>query len=279
MEISNIPIHHLMSDELFYIKSLDDCPESCFNIPHKHDFYEIMIFESKGTSQQLDFKAYDIQPNSIFFIAPGQVHEIANEQIKGSVIAFSEQMSDEIGIFNDKEINHLFKNFAKEPFILTEIKEFERLNTIRGLIQDEFDTTCDYKIIRSLLRTFLLCCSKIKSPKPELAYYPHSERINEFFSLLEKHFREEKKASFYSERMNLTAKRLNEVLKNELGKTITDLVHERLILEAKREINFSSRSVKEIAYSLGYKDPAFFNRFFKKKTGVTPLQFKDQMFK
>ena len=74
--------------------------------------------------------------------------------------------------------------------------------------------------------------------------------------------------------MNLSPKRLNEITRKMLGKTITQLIHDRILLEAKRELIFSGRSIKEISYELGFEDPAYFSRFFKKQSGFSPTHFR-----
>ena len=106
-----------------------------------------------------------------------------------------------------------------------------------------------------------------------------NESLIKLFQLIEAHYKKERNADFYSNRLSLTLKRVNEITKKQLGKTVTRLLHDRLLLEAKREINFGKRSHKEIAYLLGFDDPAYFSRFFKKRTGITPEQFKIKTFK
>ncbi|MBK5284203.1 MAG: helix-turn-helix domain-containing protein [Bacteroidia bacterium] len=92
--------------------------------------------------------------------------------------------------------------------------------------------------------------------------------------LVENNFRQKKSVSEYSEMLNISAGHLNDTVQHETGKTASEIIYERIILEAKRLLYHSAKSVKEIAYELLYDDPSHFNRFFKTHTGRTPEQFR-----
>jgi AraC family transcriptional regulator, transcriptional activator of pobA len=102
----------------------------------------------------------------------------------------------------------------------------------------------------------------------------HSERLFRLSSLIEEHYQQHKPVSFYAEALDITPKHLNSLCRQYLHTTVADMQNARLLLESKRLLYFSSLSVKEIAYQLGFEDDSYFVRFFRRMTGTTPLQFR-----
>lgn len=98
--------------------------------------------------------------------------------------------------------------------------------------------------------------------------------IRRLQALIEGHFIELKLPSDYAQKMNVTPKHLNTLCKSALNKTVTDLIHERTVLEAKRYLAYTEKSIKQIATALGFNDLSYFMRFFKKMTKQTPDQFR-----
>ncbi|MCQ3943371.1 MAG: AraC family transcriptional regulator, partial [Alphaproteobacteria bacterium] len=92
--------------------------------------------------------------------------------------------------------------------------------------------------------------------------------------LVEDHFRSERQLAFYADRLAMTPDRLNDLVKRAIGVTAGHLIRQRVLTEAKRELVFSTRPVHDIAYDLKFADPSHFARFFRKQTGVTPLEFR-----
>jgi AraC-like DNA-binding protein len=94
--------------------------------------------------------------------------------------------------------------------------------------------------------------------------------------LLESNYLQVRNTDFYAGKLGISSKRLNQILKDKLDKTGTQLIHDRIILESKRLIIHSESTIKEIAYDLGFSDRPYFSRFFKKQTGQTPDEFQKQ---
>ena len=91
---------------------------------------------------------------------------------------------------------------------------------------------------------------------------------------IESYYKENKSAAFYASTLNITPKHLNRITKTTLNKTTTELITERILLEAKRLIVHSNNSLSNIAELLGYEDYSYFSKIFKKHTKITPIQFK-----
>jgi AraC family transcriptional activator of pobA len=95
-----------------------------------------------------------------------------------------------------------------------------------------------------------------------------------FRQLVDQDFRKHQPIDSYARRLGLTATHLNRICREHLGETALGVVHQRLILEAKRYLTFTSLSAKEVALALAFDDPSYFTRFFKQKTGLSPLAFR-----
>ena len=100
------------------------------------------------------------------------------------------------------------------------------------------------------------------------------DRIRQYEDLIEAQFRTVRGISAYAQQMNLTPNHLNHICKKVLGKTASQLLNERIIIEAQRLLMHTAQSVKEIGYQLGFEDPSYFIRFFKKNTDQTPIAFQ-----
>lgn len=98
--------------------------------------------------------------------------------------------------------------------------------------------------------------------------------FQEFVTLIETYYKTQKSVSFYTAVLNLPARNLNEILKDLIGSTAQDLIIDRTLLEAKRELSFTTKSIKEIAFDLGYETPHYFSRIFKKKILLSPEEFR-----
>ena len=94
-------------------------------------------------------------------------------------------------------------------------------------------------------------------------------------SYIEQHFKTYHSPSDYAGLLNITPKALAKITKTHFNKTLSDLISERIIIEAKRELYLSNKSVKEIAYELGYEDEHYFSRFFKNNADVSPQLYRD----
>lgn len=94
---------------------------------------------------------------------------------------------------------------------------------------------------------------------------------------MDQHFAENKTASFFAERLHITTHHLNLIIKEVTGKTAGEVIRARSILEAKRLLTFTDKTVSEIAFDLNYTDSSYFAKAFKAETGLTPLVFKTQM--
>ncbi|HEV7378521.1 MAG TPA: AraC family transcriptional regulator, partial [Dyadobacter sp.] len=130
-------------------------------------------------------------------------------------------------------------------------------------------------IIESYLRSWFLHCLDVQK---HISLKPHVDlRMQMLLELIETQYRRQRQADFYARQLSISAKRLNELTRESFGKTISQLINDRLVLEAKREIGFIEKPIKEISYELGFSEPSYFTRFFGKQTGFAPQDFRKRI--
>jgi AraC family transcriptional activator of pobA len=225
---------------------------SFVNDAHKHDFYLILYITQGGGEHTIDFKTYHALPGSFFVMTPGQVH---SWKLKPGTDGFI--------IFFDNE----FVQFPSNPYIKP--RDIGALDVIVSETYKEDDT----KIRRAWLKVLLLKLS---------TYYQENGTINgttfkirQLEQLIDKNFLKLKKPADYANLMNLAPAYLNNLCKKHLGKTLSDLINERIVLEGKRLFAYTDLNVAQVSNKLRFSEPSYFVRFFRKNAGVTPEQFKE----
>jgi len=274
----NIPTYELPRSRPVILELIEDRPDDFVKKPHRHEFYEILWFKHGDGEHVVDFQPYPVRNDMIFFLAPGTVHHMNPFDKKGFLLVFSKDLMSQITVPEVDNFFKIFYSFDNAPYIRPVKDDLYKLGLLFELIRLEYTSTADdTSVLHAHLRAFLLHVQRIKAQTEHRIPEKDHERLVTLFHVIEDHYKTERKAAFYSNHLTLTPKRANEIVKARLGKTISQLVHERLLLEAKREMYFGKRNIKEIAYMLGFEDPAYFSRFFKKHTGSPPEQFKAGM--
>ncbi len=268
-------------DSNFYIRKFSDhVKENLFiEKPHAHDFY-LMLLVTKGEGKHyIDFKEYEVHPGAMFILAPGLVHRWnMSKDIDGYILFFTKKyfMLD----FKHDNLSRFpfFKKHSSVPYIGLSKKSAKEVYTFYELMNKEYhERDLDYhEMIRMYLNTILINLSRKLLGKKTLAYAYNYEivQLNTFEELIETYFIEHKPIGFYSEAMNLSTKQLSYICKKLVAKVPSELLMDRIILEAKRLIIYTDLSINQISNKLNYSDSSYFVRLFKKMCNQTPEQFR-----
>jgi AraC family transcriptional regulator, transcriptional activator of pobA len=251
----------------FYIETLSAHlrDHSFVNAPHKHDFYLVLYVTHGGGTHTIDFKTYDVHPGSFFVMTPGQVHSWDLETGTDGFIIFSEKD------FYQNEFS-FFQIFGADAHI--EPEHDPMLDSIVREMFNEFHKN-DIQLLHALLDVLLLKLSRhYKDHSPD-EMNSVTFRIRKLEQLIEKNFVKLKKPGDYANMMNLSPAYLNNLCKKHLGKTLSDLINERIVLEAKRLFAYTDLGVAQVSDKLRFSEPSYFIRFFRKNTGTTPERFKE----
>lgn len=243
--------------------------------PHRHEYYEIFwVLQGKG-SQSIDFEEYLMEPGRMFFITPGQIHDVHVLPDKLYAISFkAEFIKSESQI--QSSINKLFvHNFSDQPYIeISDQGQTDLLKIIDVIDAELTSDTANQDLLSTLMAVFIQYVTRFVSGGGDSEGKSSDDRMLKLLTLVDQYYHVRKDAGFYSDKLSITSKRLNELARERFSKTITQMIHDRVIVEACRELAFSHKTVKTIAFGLGYKDVSYFCRFYKRVTGKSPQEFR-----
>ena len=246
--------------------------------------YYSLIWITEGTGKvKADFAEYGFDKNSLFAFSPYQPFMFSTDKIKGTALHFHPDFFCIHKHQAEVACNGvLFNNIYQPPFTLINDKSAASLTLLIDQIKEEIKNTAlaQYEILVSYLKIFLITASRIKREQQPEALELVTD-VKEPFVLqslkdaIEKDFKKKHSASEYAEALNISAKALAKITKNYFNKTLTELISERIVIEAKRELYLTKKTIKEIAYELGYEDEHYFSRFFKTNADVSPQLYRD----
>ncbi len=256
---------------------------SYFDYIQRNNYYSLIWITEGNGKVKADFAEYDFDKNSLFAFSPYQPFMFSAQKIKGTTLHFH---SDFFCIHkHHAEVacnGVLFNNIYQPPYTLINETSAASLSLLITQIKAEMKNAAlaQYEVLVSYLKIFLITASRIKAEQQPSTLEFISD-LKEPFVLqslkdaIEKDFKKKHSASEYAETLNISAKALAKITKSYFNKTITELISERIVIEAKRELYLTKKTVKEIAYELGYEDQHYFSRFFRTNADVSPQLYRE----
>ena len=253
--------------------------------PHRHNFFTVLLIKKAKGQHKIDFNTYELGQKQIFFVAPGQVHQvIEREKSEGFAMTFSNQflIKNAIPLSFIESLN-LFHNYGQSPPLTLSSDQFESIQNFCHQIYSLFHGDSHMKTlsIGAYLKLLLIECNNSCSINPIESDVDTSgdNLIRTFKNAVDSSYKKEHSTSYYADQLHITPDHLNRVIKSKIGKTAKEYIQSRITTEAKRLLYFTDLSNKEIGYQLGFNEPANFSAFFKKCTGYSPSNFKKRELK
>ncbi|MEZ7506565.1 helix-turn-helix domain-containing protein [Flavobacterium sp. Arc2] len=253
------------------------------NVPHRHNYYMILLNEKNQGSQLIDFVECDIEPLSITCLHTGQIHQwLDYSKIEGFVLVF------ESDFFALRYQNYQLSEFSfltyrhKQPYIKVSEENFNHIKSIALWMLKEFNGKQNNleKCLRSLLNIMLIDLNRLFEPNTKNAEFSQSlQLIHHFEELIDKYYKEKHFVKDYASLMHVRPNYLNAVCNEVTNSSAGDLIRNRILIEAKRLLIHEKKTASEIAYELGFVDNSYFGRFFKKYENYTPDGFKKKYLK
>ncbi len=245
------------------------------SLPHRHNYCQALIFLKGGGKHEIDFNAYVIKSQSLHFVYANQVHVVRRAAgSTGFSIMFAEEFLPEGCSVRDF---YFFKTGAC-PVMNLRAKDFSEIKATLESIQTEYFSHLAKKreVLQALFHVFLIQAQRLqdKTEKVQAVKSSKHEFAEQLEQLIEKNFQLHWRAHDYARPLNVSVTQLNFLCKQHFSKSTETLIQDRLLLEAKRLLVYSEKSVKEICFDLNFDDPAYFIRFFRKHTGITPLEYR-----
>lgn len=247
---------------------------------HRHaQLFQFLIIEKGHVTFWLDDQCFDTSERCVIWIPPGTVHRFEFlPNTKGRVISLTEDVVSQHtrGQFNSNLLQPL--NYADCFFYTDHSDDFKQLIQLASSLEQELSRSEQGQalVAHSLIQIMLVNIYRRKKTEEKNNNNETHHLWWGFKRLLDQHYREHLSVADFAERLLITPSKLNRLSKAMSQQSIKFHTQQRLIVESKRKLLFTRQSIDEITYDLGFKDAGYFCRFFKKMTGMTPSQFREQ---
>ena len=287
----NFPAYELRHNEeevAFAIRSVEEVMEMFGNhtdTPHSHNYHTVLWSQNYSGRHIIDYKEYEMRPNDIFFVSPGQVHQVDHsDNPKGMVILFSCDFLAN-NYISDTFISNLnlFSDIGSTPPIQISHDSAHQLHELVYKIRELLPKDDPFKFdkIGAYLKLFLIECGPYSHPPKtedsDQFQQAGGQLVKNFKMLLDAKFKKWHKVSDYAKELKISSDYLNNVIKSSMNKTAKELIQQRLVLEAKRLGLHTELSSKEIAFQIGFQESSHFSRFFKKEENISFTQFRQSL--
>lgn len=247
---------------------------------HRHNFHSIFLINKGTSTQEVDFDDFSLTQQDLLLIPKDSIHwERENHNIEGYTILFTDD-------FFSSHQNLLLYGLLRYAMIHRKLLiniPASNVLAIRHYVDLLFFEQTNHNnpnqifILQNLMLALLNHLEGLMfDASQQLSFLALRSPFQRFVELVEAHYKAQKELDFYVQELGVTSKKLNQITKEIAGKTASQIIIDRIMLEAKRELCFDEKSIKEIAFSLGYSDQYYFSRLFKSHTQTTPKGYRGQ---
>lgn len=280
-------LHNFSSPERnrqqFQVEIFDANRHFSVKYPHRHDFFEVLYLSKGSGFHVIDGNKYEIKPPSVFFMSPGQAHKIEfSSDIEGYIFIFTE----EFYLITQSNQNRLLEfpffftiRQDNPPLVLNEKNDILFLERLFEKGISELKNGNDYSVnlLRSLLDLILtFCATHYKYEEKTLRTGKGHFVVKKFFQLVEENYRKNLSVTEYADLLAITPNHLTQTVNQLTGKTSSQIIKAKQVLEIKRLLVHSNLGVSEIAHLLNFHDQSYFAKFFKRETGISPIQYRSK---
>ncbi|MCK9482371.1 MAG: AraC family transcriptional regulator [Bacteroidia bacterium] len=247
--------------------------------PHQHDFEELIIGMEGQLEHFIDFKTTLLDAPLVSFVTKGKVHRVIPKVKKGKcdmwVLRFKSEFIPEITF-------QLYARYHNHAMLkLPNDYCFKRLTVICEIMNNEAQQqNPDLSVIKHLLSALFIMIEAERNkiaPQDEETNASQNTTLQSFLQILEDNYKRPLGVDFYAEKLFMSARNLNLICKNILNQTVTEIIETRKLIEAKNQLTHSDKNISEIGFELGFNEKAYFTNVFKKRTGQTPTEFREEM--
>lgn len=270
-------------DQLFHIfrigkeaaRKIAESPDE----PHNHDFEELIIGIEGELEHFIDFKSEKFSSPFISFVTKGKIHRVKPEIKRGRFNLWVIEFKSE---FIPETTFQLYSYYHDHANVQMQRGErFDRMVKLCEMMYREARQSIpDYGVVRLLLSTLftMIESERKKTDDDEKRFYSTQNiTFKNFLKILEENFRRPEGVEFYAEKLFMSARNLNLICHNILQRSVSEIIETRKLIEAKNLLMTTNKTVSEIGFDLGYSEKAYFTTVFKKKSGLTPTEFRQEM--
>lgn len=245
--------------------------------PHSHDnLFQILFLESGHAGMTLETQSGALPTPCIVAMPPRQVHGFSfSPDVVGHIVTLPQFLLGELLVLSPElggELtgarHHALGDDAAAVALLRRLFEQFRLEYAGG-------SAGRVSVLMAILTQVLVWLARAGgSARERGARERFGQRLDRFHELIDRHFRERRPVGFYAGQLGVSAVQLNNTCRRKTGRSAQQMIHDRLLLEARRLLAYSDLDVTSISYSLGFRDPSYFSRFFARAQGSAPSAFR-----
>ncbi|MCY1719077.1 AraC family transcriptional regulator [Prolixibacteraceae bacterium Z1-6] len=283
----NIPVYSLHNfsttegeSQQFQVEVFDAHRHFAVKYPHRHDFFEVLYLSKGSGFHVIDGNKYEIKPPCVFFMSPGQAHKIeVSHDIEGYIFIFTADFY----LINKSNQNRLIEfpffftiRQDNPPLILAKSSDIDFLESLfkKGIAELQKGKEFSIELLRSLLDVILTSSASLYKSDENILKGKGHIVVKRFFQLVEENYDKNLTVAEYASKMALTPNHLTQTVTQLTGKTSSQIIKSKQILEIKRLLVHTNLSVTEISQRLNFPDQSYFAKFFKREVGMSPLQYR-----
>ena len=267
----------------FQVEVFDANRHFSVKYPHRHDFFEVLYLSKGSGFHVIDSNKYNIVPPCVFFMSPGQAHKIEfSGDIEGYIFIFTA----EFYLINQTNQNRLIEfpffftiRQDNPPLEFTSSSDVDFIESLfrKAISETEKGNNYSVDLLCSVLDLILTSCSVLyKSGENAMQKGRGHFVVKKFFQEVEENYHKNLTVSEYAERLAITPNHLTQTVTELTGKTSLQIIKSKQLLEIKRLLVHSNLGISEIAHRLNFSDQSYFTKFFKRETGISPLQYRSK---
>lgn len=283
-------LHNFSSPERqtqqFQVEVFDANRHFSVKYPHRHDFFEVLYLQRGSGYHVIDGNKYEIKPPCVFFMSPGQAHKLElSHDIEGYIFIFTADFY----LLNRSNQNSLIEfpffytiHQDNPPLFLNEESDIQFFEALfrQGVTEISRSEGYSVEMLRSVLDLILTtCAARYQVPENLLSKGRGQILVKRFFHLVEENHQKNLSLSQYADMIGITPNHLTQTVKTLTGKTSSQIIKAKQLLEIKRLLVHTNLSVSEIASQLNFEDQSYFTKFFRRETGLTPIQYRTESFR
>ena len=245
------------------------------------ELYTFIWAKSEAIDLTIDNVPFTVPPHSILALTP-----IQYLQYNGGKDVIIYQFNSEFYCIKDHDqevscVGILFFGNTNIPVIHLDHTEQQKYNTLHEVFIDELETedNIQAEMLRMLMARFIIKSTRLLKAKEGITESPKSSKVDllrEFNYLVEQHFKTEHSVAFYAEKLFRSPKTLSNNFA-KLNRSPLQIIHNRIVLETQRQLVYTDKTAKEIAYDIGFEDASHLSRLFKKHTALSPSDYKKRL--
>lgn len=248
--------------------------------PHQHHgLFQLLFLKAGQARVRADDDTLDMQAGQVLLVPQMCIHGFSfAPHAQGHVLTLAYPLLARVGGAASETLLGLRKPYLHD---LPGGEEGEDMRMHFATMDREYRQAASHRglLLEALLASMLAWLARqIAPPAPQPSQLCNAARgpqhVGRFCQLIEAEYRTQHAVSWYADRLGISPAHLNALCRQASQQSALELIHERLLLEARRSLAYSARSISEVSYALGYGDPAYFTRFFKQRVGLSPKAFR-----